>query len=134
MRDLAEAGVLGVAASQDVGGLGMGLSAAGVIAEEIGRVLAPEPVTATIGLGVGLLQRLCPDSEMLGKVMAGEIAVAVAWQERGPRGASEMECRHGERQGDRGQGLDRRGGQGRHAAGRGDGREGAGARRRGARQ
>jgi alkylation response protein AidB-like acyl-CoA dehydrogenase len=94
MRDLAEAGVLGVAASQDVGGLGMGLSAAGVIAEEIGRVLAPEPVTATIGLGVGLLQRLCPDSEMVGKVMAGEVAVAVGWQERGPRGAGEMECRH----------------------------------------
>lgn len=94
MRDLADAGVLGVAAPQEVGGLGMGLSAAGVIAEEVGRVLAPEPVTATIGLGVGLLQRLCPDGEMLGKVMAGEIAVAVAWQERGPRGASEIECRH----------------------------------------
>jgi alkylation response protein AidB-like acyl-CoA dehydrogenase len=94
MRDLADAGVLGVAASQDVGGLGMGLSAAGVIAEEIGRVLAPEPVTATIGLGVGLLQRLCPDSVMLGEVMTGSIAVAVGWQERGPRGVHETgECR-----------------------------------------
>jgi alkylation response protein AidB-like acyl-CoA dehydrogenase len=95
MRDLADAGVLGVDASEEVGGLGMGLTAAGVIAEEIGRVLAPEPVTATVGLGVGLLQRLCPDNAILGKVMAGNVAVAVGWQERGPRGEYETgDCRH----------------------------------------
>ena len=50
IRELAEAGVFGVAVPEDQGGLGMGLAAGGVIAEEAGRVIAPEPVVATIGL------------------------------------------------------------------------------------
>jgi alkylation response protein AidB-like acyl-CoA dehydrogenase len=50
VRELAEAGVFGVAVPEDQGGLGMGLAAGGVIAEEAGRVIAPEPVVLTIGL------------------------------------------------------------------------------------
>ena len=61
VRKLAEAGVFGVAVPEDIGGLGMGLAAGGVIAEEVGRVIAPEPVVVTVGLSLGLLRRLCPD-------------------------------------------------------------------------
>jgi len=94
MQELAEAGVLGVSASEDAGGLGMGLPAAGVIAEEIGRVAAPEPVVATVGLVVSVLEQLCPDDALLAQVISGEKAVALAWQERGPAGLSEtLDCR-----------------------------------------
>ena len=61
VRELAEAGVFGVAVPEDSGGLGMGLAAGGIIAEEVGRVIAPEPVVLTTGLSLGLLSRLCPE-------------------------------------------------------------------------
>ena len=88
--ELAEAGVLGVATPEEAGGLGMGLSAAGVIAEEIGRVIAPEPVVPCVALGIGLLHRLCPDDPALENAIAGQAILAVAWQERGPRGVSDV--------------------------------------------
>lgn len=88
-RDLADAGVMAAGVPEDLGGVGMGLSAAGVVAEEIGRVIAPEPIVPTIGLAIGLLQRLCPDDPALPAVMVGETVMAVAWQERSPTGLSE---------------------------------------------
>lgn len=95
MRQLAEAGALGVAAAEDAGGLGLGLAAAGVIAEEVGRAIAPEPVVATVGLAVGLLERLCSETPLLRQIIAGEISVAVAWQERCATGQSDaIDCRH----------------------------------------
>ncbi|WP_148234632.1 acyl-CoA dehydrogenase family protein [Pseudooceanicola batsensis] len=97
IRELAEAGVFGVAVPEDQGGLGMGLAAGGVIAEEAGRVIAPEPVVATIGLGLGLLHRLCPDHPKLAQLIGGEASLAVAWQERGPGGApAQATCRYAE--------------------------------------
>ena len=94
MRELAGAGVLGVAAPENIGGLGMGLSAAGAIAEEIGRMAAPEPVGPTLGLAIGLLERLCPGSDLLPAVIGGDATVAVAWQERGANGApGGIDCR-----------------------------------------
>ena len=93
--ELAEAGVFGVAVPEENGGLGMGLAAAGVIAEEAGRVLAPEPVVATIGLVTGLLRRLCPDQRLLEMVISGETVLATAWQERGPTGvAASRSCQY----------------------------------------
>ncbi len=63
----------------------MGLAAGGgVIAEEVGRVIAPEPVVLTIGLSLGLLRRLCPAHPKMAQLIGGEISLAVAWQERGP--------------------------------------------------
>jgi len=94
MQELAEAGVLGVSASETAGGLGMGLPAAGVIAEEVGRVVAPEPVVATVGLVVSLLEQLCPDDALLSQVISGEKSVALAWQERNSAGLSDtINCR-----------------------------------------
>ncbi len=73
----------------------MGLAAGGVIAEEVGRVIAPEPVVVTIGLSLGLLRRLCPDHPKLAQLIGGETSLAVAWQERGPGGApAAASCRY----------------------------------------
>ena len=92
--ELAEAGVLGVSTPEEAGGLGMGLPAAGVIAEEMGRVIAPEPVVPTVAMAVGLLHRLCPDASLLEDTIAGAAPLAVAWQERDARGVSEaIDCR-----------------------------------------
>jgi alkylation response protein AidB-like acyl-CoA dehydrogenase len=97
MRALGEAGVFGAAVPEDRGGLGMGLVAAGVVAEEAGRVLAPEPVVATIGLAIGLLQRLAPKHEALAAALAGSAVYAPAFQERGPRGPEDhIACRFAE--------------------------------------
>lgn len=94
VRELAEAGVFGVTVPEEHGGLGMGLAAGGVIAEEVGRVLAPEPVVVTVGLSLGLLRRLCPQNAKLAQIIDGETVLAVAWQERGPSGApTEPTCR-----------------------------------------
>jgi len=94
MNELAHAGVLGVAAPEAVGGLGMGLTAAGVIVEEVGRALTPEPVVSAIALAIGMIQRVCPGDAMLATAISGKIACALAWQERGLRGYSDqMACR-----------------------------------------
>jgi len=95
VRELAEAGVFGVAVPEEQGGLGMGLAAGGVIAEEAGRVIAPEPVVLTIGLSLGLLRRLCPEHPKMAQLIGGEASLAVAWQERGPGGApADATCRY----------------------------------------
>ena len=95
IRELAEAGVFGVTVPEDNGGLGMGLAAGGVIAEEVGRVIAPEPVVVTVGLSLGLLRRLCPDHALMEQLVGGETVLAVAWQERGPNGGpAEASCRY----------------------------------------
>jgi len=95
IRELAEAGVFGVTVPEDNGGLGMGLAAGGVIAEEVGRVIAPEPVVVTVGLSLGLLRRLCPQHAMMDQIIGGETVLAVAWQERGPNGGPvEASCRY----------------------------------------
>ena len=85
IRELAEAGVFGVTVPEENGGLGMGLAAGGVIAEEVGRVIAPEPVVVTVGLSLGLLRRLCPDHENGGPAEAscryadGKLTGGKAW-------------------------------------------------------
>jgi len=95
IHELAEAGVFGVTVPEENGGLGMGLAAGGVIAEEVGRVIAPEPVVVTVGLSLGLLRRLCPDHAKLEQLVGGETVLAVAWQERGPNGGpAEASCRY----------------------------------------
>jgi len=86
--ELAEAGVLGVTTPEEAGGLGMGLPAAGVIAEEMGRVIAPEPVVPCVAMGIGMLHRLCPDNPDLENTIDGQVVLTVAWQERDSHGVS----------------------------------------------
>tara|TARA_Y100000815_G_scaffold192752_2_gene176197 strand:- start:1775 stop:2899 length:1125 start_codon:yes stop_codon:yes gene_type:complete len=95
IREMAEAVIFGVTVPEENGGLGMGLAAGGVIAEEVGRVIAPEPVVVTVGLSLGLLRRLCPDHAMMEQLVEGATVLAVAWQERGPNGGpAEPSCRY----------------------------------------
>jgi alkylation response protein AidB-like acyl-CoA dehydrogenase len=94
MTELAEAGLFGPAVPEEAGGLGMGLAAAGIIAEEAGRVLAPEPVVALVGLAIGLLRRLCPDHAFLPAALTGRMVLATAWQERNTKNLSDaLSCR-----------------------------------------
>lgn len=64
----------------------VGLSAMGVIAEEVGRALAPEPFISAAGLSGALLRRLPGDAarELGGRLTQGDVLVQVAWQE-GPK-------------------------------------------------
>ncbi len=85
--EMADMGWLGVLIPEELGGLGLGIEAAAIIAEQLGRAVCPEPysasaVTATLALLHGdssaLKQRLLP------QLAAGEIIASLAWQdERG---------------------------------------------------
>lgn len=50
-RDLADAGLLGVALPEEVGGAGYGMVAAALLLEEAGRVCAPVPLWPALALG-----------------------------------------------------------------------------------
>ncbi|MCL2544193.1 MAG: acyl-CoA dehydrogenase family protein [Actinomycetia bacterium] len=58
---LAEMGVLGLPFPEELGGMGAGPVEVGVVAEEIGRVLAPEPFVEAVVLCGGLLARAGAD-------------------------------------------------------------------------
>jgi alkylation response protein AidB-like acyl-CoA dehydrogenase len=83
-REMGEMGWLGILIPEELGGLGLELDAAMIIAEQLGRALYPEPysasaVTATQALLHGdndaLKQRLLP------RLAAGEIIAGLAWQD-----------------------------------------------------
>jgi len=92
LREIAEAGVLGILVPGASGGLDMGLPAAGVVARELGRALAPEPVVPLMALTLGVLRRLCPDHPLIGRIVAGVAVPALAHAERGPIGAPAEGC------------------------------------------
>ncbi|WP_432825823.1 acyl-CoA dehydrogenase family protein [Dactylosporangium sp. CA-092794] len=58
---LAEMGVLGLPFPEEAGGMGAGPVEVGLVAEEIGRVLAPEPFVEAVVLCGGLLARAGAD-------------------------------------------------------------------------
>lgn len=91
-REMADMGWLGVLIPEQHGGLELKLSAALIIAEQLGRALYPEPysasaVAATLALLHGdnaeLKQRLLP------QLAAGEIVACLAWQDE--RGGLDVE-------------------------------------------
>jgi len=72
---LAEMGLLGLPFSEDDGGMGAGPVEVALVAEELGRVLAPEPYVAAVVLAGGLVAELGSDEqrkEILGALSAGE--------------------------------------------------------------
>ena len=82
-RQMAELGWLGILVPEAHGGLGLGLAEMGIVARGLARALAPEPlvasaVMATTALAGGseALKR-----EHLPRMVAGEIAPVLAWQE-----------------------------------------------------
>ncbi len=79
---LAEMGILGLPFPEDDGGMGAGQVEVSVVAEEFGRVVAPEPFVEAVVLAGGLVAACGSDEqkkEILGGISSGEIVPAFAW-------------------------------------------------------
>ena len=80
-RRMAEMGLLGLPFEEQDGGMGAGPAEVALVAEEIGRVLAPEPYVAAVVLAGGLVAELGSDdqrAEVLGGLASGERLLAFA--------------------------------------------------------
>ena len=78
---LAEMGLLGLPFAEADGGMGAGPVEVAVVAEEIGRVLAPEPYVAAVVLAGGLVAAAGSEAqraELLGGLSSGEHLLAFA--------------------------------------------------------
>src|SRR3954466_10861310 len=88
---LAEMGVLGLPFAEEHGGMGAGPVEVGIVAQELGRVLAPEPFLTSVVLagGVAAAAGTAPQKEELrGGLASGEIVLACAHDEPGSRWAA----------------------------------------------
>src|ERR1700712_5333068 len=75
-QQLAEMGVLGLPFAEADGGMGAGPVEVSIVAEEIGRVLAPEPYVEAVVLAGGLVAELgthAPRAEVLGALAEGSL-------------------------------------------------------------
>ncbi|MDB5413696.1 MAG: acyl-CoA dehydrogenase [Rubritepida sp.] len=80
LRQMGEAGWIGLAVSEEAGGTGLGMAEMIALAEEMGRALAPEPL---IGCALSAhLLAAAGETALLGKLLAGEAVVLTAWQDR----------------------------------------------------
>lgn len=78
---LAEMGVLGLPFSEDDGGVGAGPVEIAIVCQELGRVLAPEPYLVSVVHAGGLVSAAgSPEqrADLLGRLTAGEVVLAVA--------------------------------------------------------
>jgi alkylation response protein AidB-like acyl-CoA dehydrogenase len=85
---LAEMGLLGLPFAEEDGGVGAGPVEIGIVAQELGRVLAPEPFLTSVVLAGGLVSAVgTPEqrAEVLGALSAGESVLALAHDEEGSR-------------------------------------------------
>ena len=81
---LAEMGVLGLPFAEDDGGMGAGPVEVSVVAEEFGRVIAPEPFVESVVLAGGLVASRGSDEqkkEILGGLSSGDLVPAFAWSD-----------------------------------------------------
>ncbi|GAB3068905.1 acyl-CoA dehydrogenase family protein [Nocardioides zeae] len=88
---MAEMGLLGLPFTEDDGGMGAGPVEVAVVAEEIGRVIAPEPFLTSVVLTGGLVAAVGTTeqrAELLGGLASGESLVALAHAEPGARWVS----------------------------------------------
>ena len=88
---LAEMGVLGLPFDEAYGGMGAGPVEVGIVAQEIGRVLAPEPFLTSVVLAGGVVALAGTDEQkesVLGAVATGESVLAFAHDEPGSRWSS----------------------------------------------
>ena len=93
---LAEMGILGLPFAEEDGGMGAGPVEVGIVAQELGRVLAPEPFLTSVVLAGGIVaaagtaeQR----AEVLGALAEGESVLAFAHAEPGTRWAADRRRR-----------------------------------------
>ncbi|RBY82926.1 acyl-CoA dehydrogenase [Geodermatophilus sp. TF02-6] len=85
---MAEMGLLGLPFAEEHGGMGAGPIEVAVVAEEIGRVLAPEPFVEAVVLAGGLVAAVGTDeqkSEVLAGIAEGTTLAAFAHAEPGTR-------------------------------------------------
>ncbi len=85
---LAEMGLLGLPFSEADGGVGAGPVEIGIVCQELGRVIAPEPYLGSVVLAGGLVSAVgTPEQrqEILGALSAGERLLAFAHAEPGLR-------------------------------------------------
>ena len=78
---LAEMGILGLPFSEADGGVGAGPVEIGIVCQELGRVLAPEPYLAAVVHAGGLVAAVGTaeqKADLLGRLSAGEIVLAAA--------------------------------------------------------
>jgi alkylation response protein AidB-like acyl-CoA dehydrogenase len=88
---LAEMGVLGLPFDEAYGGMGAGPVEVGIVAQEIGRVLAPEPFLTSVVLAGGMVALAGTEeqkSSLLAAVASGGTVLAFAHAEPGTRWAS----------------------------------------------
>jgi alkylation response protein AidB-like acyl-CoA dehydrogenase len=85
---LAEMGLLGLPFPEESGGMGAGAVEVAVVAEEIGRVIAPEPYVEAVVLAGGLIQAegtAAQREELIGGLAGGSLVPAFAHAEPGTR-------------------------------------------------
>jgi alkylation response protein AidB-like acyl-CoA dehydrogenase len=78
---LAEMGVLGLPFAEEDGGMGAGPAEVSIVAEEIGRVIAPEPFVESVVLAGSLVAAAGSDEQrkgILGGLSSGELVLAFA--------------------------------------------------------
>jgi alkylation response protein AidB-like acyl-CoA dehydrogenase len=83
---MAEMGLLGLPFSEEDGGVGAGPVEIGIVCQELGRVIAPEPYLTSVVLAGGLVSACgTPEQrrELLGALSAGELVLAFAHDEPG---------------------------------------------------
>lgn len=83
---MAEMGLLGLPFSEEDGGVGAGPVEIGIVCQELGRVIAPEPFLTSVVLAGGLVSAVGTAeqrSEVLGALSAGESVLAFAHDEPG---------------------------------------------------
>src|SRR3954464_3828630 len=85
---LAEMGVLGLPFDEEYGGMGAGPVEVGIVAQELGRVLAPEPFLASVVLAGGVVAAAGSEeqrADVLESVASGDVVLAFAHAEPGAR-------------------------------------------------
>ena len=84
-KKMADLGWLGILTPEQYGGQGLGFAELRVVAEELARVLVPEPLTACAVLARGVLLH-GDNAELKAKLLPalakGELILGVAWQEQ----------------------------------------------------
>jgi alkylation response protein AidB-like acyl-CoA dehydrogenase len=91
---LAEMGLLGLPFAEEDGGMGAGPIEVAIVAEEIGRVLAPEPFIETVVLAGGLVAAVGTSEqkgEILGGISEGTTIAVFAHAEPGTRWSATAE-------------------------------------------
>jgi len=84
-KELADAGLLGIGLPEAVGGAGLGLTAAGIVAEEVGRAAAAVPYAAALS-AAGAIAELGSDAlvdRWMAGILAGDTLVTGALVEAG---------------------------------------------------